>query len=92
MTTGSLIVYTIEGKKDIRLLFNDCENMKLFRSVRPGDVLKSHVCLERYRYGVAKFSGEAFVDDELICKMKFVLIAPEEFPKRQETENERTVV
>lgn len=82
MTTGSLIVYTLPGKKDIKLLFNGCSEMKLFKSVRPGDVLKTHVVLERYRRGLAQFWGEAFCDDNLVCQMKFILIAPEEFPKR----------
>jgi len=84
MTTGSLIIYTMSGKKNIQLLFNSCEGMKMYHSVRPGDILKNHVVLERYRSGFAKFHGEAFVEDELACKMDFVLIAPEEFPKRQE--------
>ena len=86
MTTGSLIVYTMEGKKNIQLLFNGCESVKLYNSVRPGDILRTHVVLERYRSGFAKFDGEAFVDDKLVCKMKFILIAPEEFPKRTEAQ------
>ena len=84
MTTGSLAVYTISGKKDIKLLFNDCSNMKLFKSVRPGDILNTHAILEMYNRGVAKFYGEAFTDGGMVCRMNFVLIAPEEFPKRRE--------
>jgi len=82
MTTGSFVIYTMEGKKDIQLLFNESKSMKMYRSVRPGDILKTHAVLERYRLGVAKFIGEAFCEDELVCKMEFVLIAPEEFPGR----------
>lgn len=82
MTTGSFIIYTMEGKKDIILYFNESKNMKMYRSIRPGDIMKIHVVLEQYRYGVAKFHGEAFCEEELVCKMSFTLIAPEEFPKR----------
>lgn len=84
MTTGSFAVYTLSGKKDIKLLFNECNNMKLFKSVRPGDILNTHAILEMYRRGVARFYGEAFTEGDIVCKMNFVLIAPEEFPKRRE--------
>lgn len=82
MTTGSFIIYTMEGKKELRLLFNESKNMKMYKSVRPGDVLNTHAVLNSYRLGVGKFTGEAFCEDGLVCKMEFTLIAPEEFPRR----------
>lgn len=82
MTTGSFIVYTMENKKDIQLLFDGCKSIKMYKSVRPGDILKAHVELKKYRLGVGYFVGEAYVDDKLVCKMEFTLIAPEDFPKR----------
>lgn len=84
MTTGSLIVYSMPEKKNIQLLFNGCEEAKFFGSIRPGDTMETHVVLDRYRYGVARFSGEAFRDGTRICQMRFTLIAPEEFPRREE--------
>ena len=84
MTTGSFIIYTMDGKKDIQLLFNGCDSMKVYKGVRPGDILNTHAILEMYNRGVAKFYGEAFTDGDMVCKMNFVLIAPEEFPKRRE--------
>ncbi len=82
MTTGSFIVYTMEGKKDIQLFYDGVKNMKMYNAVRPGDVINCHVVLKRYRLGVGLFEGEAYVDDKLICKMEFSLIAPDEFPRR----------
>lgn len=85
MTTASFIIYTMEGKKDIQLLFDSVRGMKMYNAVHPGDVLKTHATLERYRLGVGKFTGEAYVEDKLICKIEFTLIAPEEFPRRKES-------
>lgn len=82
MTTGSFIIYTLEGKKDIQLLFDSVKNMKVYRAVRPGDVINSHVTLHKYRLGVGLFDGEAYVDEKLVCKMEFSMIAPDEFPRR----------
>lgn len=82
MTTGSFIVYTMEGKKDIQLLFDSVKNMKIFNAVRPGDVINAHVIMQRYRLGIGVFEGEAYVDNKMAAKMEFTLTAPEEFPKR----------
>ncbi len=84
-TTGSFIIYTMAGKKDIQL-FYDSSQMKMHHSVRPGDVITAHVVLDRYRLGVGKFHGEAYVGNKLICRTEFTLIAPKEFPGREKNE------
>lgn len=78
MTTGALIVNTMEGKKNVQLLFDSCKEVKVYKSVRPGDILKSHVKLIKYRLGVASFEAEAFVENDIVCKMFFKLVAPSE--------------
>ena len=85
-TTASLIIYSMEGKKDIQLLFHGVKNMRMYHSVRPGDVVKSHITLDGYRLGIASFTGDAYVDDKLICKAEFTLVAPEEIPRRLKTD------
>lgn len=78
MTTGAFIINTMEGKKEVQFLFDSCKEVKIYKSVRPGDTINSHVKLVKYRLGVASFEAEAFVENNLICKMSFRLIAPSE--------------
>ena len=78
MQTGGFIINTMEGKKELPLLFDNCKSVKISRSVRPGDILKTHVKLLSYRRGIAKFEGEATANNAVICKMEFSLIAPSE--------------
>ena len=72
--TGGLIINTMPGNKDAKLLFNGCESMRLYRGVRPGDIVQSEVRMISFRHGVAKFEGRADVDGQLVCKMGFTLV------------------
>lgn len=80
MQTGLFIISTMPGKRDVLFFFHECNKVKLRRCVRPGDVVETNVVLEFYKHGVAKFYGEAFVDDEIVCSMKFTMVAPKELP------------
>ena len=77
---GGLIVNAMPGKKKLSLLFHSCESMRMYREVRPGDILTIEVKLESYRHGIAKYYGEAHVGENLSCAMHFTLIAPQEIP------------
>ena len=76
--TGGLIINTLEGRKELALLFYACDDVKVYKAAKPGDELITAVEMEKYRRGVAKFVGKAMVNDEISCEMKFTLIAPEE--------------
>ena len=76
--TGACIISTMPDKRDILLLFNGCKNVRFYRSVRPGDVLKTEVKLKTYRCGMAVFESAAYVEAKKICNMDFSLTAPSE--------------
>lgn len=78
MQTGTFIVSAMPGKKDIPLVFDSNEKTKFYKGVRPGDILKTEVELLSYKRGIIKFVGQAHVDEDLICKMGFTLVAPDE--------------
>lgn len=78
MQTGGLILNTMEGKKEQKLYFYSCEDAKIYKSARPGCVLKTSAELKSYRRGIAKFTGNARIDDEIACELKFTIIVPEE--------------
>ena len=81
MQTGLFIISTIPEKQHVKFVFRECSKVKLFRSVRPGDVLYTDVMLESYKRGVARFKGKAYVNDELACNMDFTMVAPQELPQ-----------
>lgn len=81
MQTGTFIVTTMPGKKEISLLFDSNESTKFYKGVRPGDTLKTSVEMLSYKRGIVKFVGEGYIEEELVCKMKFTLVVPEELIK-----------
>lgn len=78
MQTGGLIINAMEGKKELTLMFGECKSVRIRKSVRPGDVLKTNVVLQSYRRGVAWFQAEAETNGEVSCTMQFSLVAPSE--------------
>jgi len=48
-------------------LFAGIDNARFRRMVEPGDQLRLEVELQRYKQGIWKFSGSAFVGEELVC-------------------------
>ena len=82
MQTGVFIVTTREDIKEKLMMFHACKSMRMYREVRPGDILNTHVILKSYRGGVASYFGEAFIeDDKKACQMEFTLILPGELKK-----------
>ncbi len=77
--TGLLIVTSLHETDEKEMLISDCKNMRMYNSVRPGDLLKTHVELENYKRGIASFHGEVRIkrnNDEkelLACSMKFTM-------------------
>lgn len=78
MQTGVVIVTQDEKVTDPLMMFNGCDDMRIYGEVRPGCVLETHVTLQSYRLGVAKYFGEAFVDEKRVCVMKFTLVSPKD--------------
>ena len=88
MQTGGLIINTMEGKKDLTLMFRECSSARIIKSARPGDILKTTARLLSYKRGIARFKAEATVNDELSCEMEFTHIAPSEIGSMMRKEGE----
>ena len=69
---GILLFY---NKKDDGSLgfFRAIENVKFRRQVVPGDQLKMVIQLERKKSGIAKFSGQIYVNDQIITEAEFTI-------------------
>ena len=76
--TGGLIINTLNDKQKLKLYMYSADDIKFHKAARPGDRLHTLVILQSYRRGIGKFAGSLFINDELSCKMNFVLIAPDE--------------
>lgn len=83
--TGLLAVTSIENMKEKVMLFQGCKNMRMFHSVRPGDLLKTHVVLDRFRHGIGEFHGEAVIErlgeekSLKACTMEFTMVLKSQF-------------
>ena len=76
--TGMLIITTMPDSKERLMLFQGCKAMRIFKPVRPGDVIHMYVSLRSYRLGVAVFHGEVKREDEvetLVCSMDFTMVS-----------------
>lgn len=91
MQTGVLIVTQSEKIGNPLMMFNDCSMLEMHSFVSPGDELRTYVTLQSFRNGIAKYSGNAVVEDGLVCNISFTLIHPEEIRKFSERLAERSV-
>ena len=62
------------------VLLLSCENLRLFKKVRPGDVMIIKTKLLSYRHGIAKGCGRCYVEDKLVSEatISFTLSESEE--------------
>lgn len=76
----ALTILTMEGNKGKVVLLTGCDKLRLYKKVRPGDVMVMKTELLSYRHGIAKGKGRAYVDDKLMseCEMTFTLADSDE--------------
>jgi len=71
-TAGALVVHSLGLTSENRVVyFMTIDRARFRRPVRPGEMLRIPVRALRRRGPVWKFSGEAFVDDELCAEALF---------------------
>ena len=71
-TAGALVVYSLGHDSPSRkVYFMTIDKARFRRPVRPGDMLRFPVRAIRHRGPVWRFSGEAFVGDELCAEAEF---------------------
>lgn len=83
--TGLFIITTLPETKEKLMLFQGCKNMRMYKSVRPGDIIKTDVQLKAYRNGIADFDGKLYIQDgekeTLACAMTFTQIVRSQLPQ-----------
>jgi 3-hydroxyacyl-[acyl-carrier-protein] dehydratase len=71
-TAGALVVHSMgKDSPSRKVYFMTIDRARFRRPVRPGDMLRFPVKALRHRGPVWRFSGEAFVGDELCAEAEF---------------------
>ena len=70
-TAGALVVHSMEGSAAPAVYFMTIEQARFRKPVVPGDVLRMPVKKLRQRGPVWKFSGQAFVGEDLCAEAEF---------------------
>ncbi|MFO1247988.1 MAG: 3-hydroxyacyl-ACP dehydratase FabZ [Alphaproteobacteria bacterium] len=70
-TAGALVVHSLSGKASASVYFLTIDNARFRKPVVPGDLLRMPVKKMRQRGPVWKFSGQAFVGDDLCAEAEF---------------------
>ena len=78
MELGTLVIGTLPEKAKKRIMVRGCKNMTITGQARPGDQLKITTETQKYRRGVAAFSGQIENKGAIILKMQYELMVPDE--------------
>ena len=73
---SSLIVFTLPKMSNKTLYLVNCNNLKFFKKIIPGDKLKIVSKLISNNRGLYKFESEGFVKQKIACKATFTLVLP----------------
>jgi 3-hydroxyacyl-[acyl-carrier-protein] dehydratase len=74
---SSLIVLTLPKMRGRALYLADCNNVKFFKKIIPGDKLKIKSKLISANRGLYKFESEGYIKQKIACKASFTLILPD---------------
>jgi 3-hydroxyacyl-[acyl-carrier-protein] dehydratase len=66
--TGAIAVLSVPEFQGKIAFFGGVDKVRFRRQVRPGDVLRMEVTIEKIKRGVGKGTGKATVDGELACE------------------------
>jgi len=70
---AGILLFRNKKEDDSLGFFRSVEKVKFRRTVVPGDQLRLEVNVLRMRGNIAKFSGQAFVDGEVVSEAEFTL-------------------
>ena len=73
---SSLIIFTLPNISEKTLYLADCNNIKFFKKIVPGDKLKIVSKLISNSRGLYRFESEGYVRKKIACRANFTLILP----------------
>lgn len=74
---GAVAALSLPENQGKLVLFAGIDGVRFKRQVRPGDVLRLEVSLEKMRRSIGKGQGRATVDGQLVCEAELLFaIAP----------------
>ena len=71
---SSLIIFTLPKMSGKTLYLVNCNNLKFFKKIIPGDKLKIVSKLISSNRGLFKFESEGYIKQKIACKATFTLV------------------
>ncbi len=68
---GVLLLQAVENPETKLPFFVSIDNAKFRQTVTPGDQLRFELEMQTFRHSIAKMTGQAFVEDKLVCSADF---------------------
>lgn len=70
--TGAVAALSLPENKGKLVLFAGIDSVRFKRVVRPGDLVRLEVSLDKIRRGIGKGSGRATVEGQLVCEAELL--------------------
>ncbi len=74
----ALTILGYEKNKGKFVYLSSVNNVKFYKKIVPGDLLKMETELLNYSRGVGNCVGKGFVNEKLACKAEFKIVFPED--------------
>lgn len=78
---SALVILTLPGNKGKKMYLTSANDLMFKKKIVPGDKYIMTTKLNHYKRGIANFSAEGSVGDQIVNKAKFNLVLPDEIKK-----------
>ncbi len=85
---SALVILTLPGNKGKKMYLTSATDLIFKKKVIPGDKYEMETKLISYKRGIAIFSAEGTVKNQLVNKAKFNLVLPDEIQKYNKSNNQ----
>ena len=84
---SALVILTLPGNKGKKMYLTSANDLMFKKKIVPGDKYNMTTKLNYYKRGIANFSAEGSVGDQIVNKAKFNLVLPDEIKKYSKSNN-----
>lgn len=78
---AALSILTLPGNKGKKMYLSSANDLKFIKKVIPNTIFYLETKILSFKRGLAICEGQGKIDNEVVCKAKFILILPDEILK-----------
>ena len=78
---AALSILTLPGNKGKKMYLSSANDLKFIKKVIPNTIFYLKTKILSFKRGLAICEGQGKIDNEVVCKTKFILILPDEILK-----------